>query len=365
MSEMNPPKALPSPDSPATPKRDFAPWAYVAGFVILAAGLFWLWQNPSPPPATGGMEALEQRLARLEQRPAGAPATDLRPLESRLAALEQRPLPAGPDIRPLESRLLGLEQRGMPDTRPLESRLGALEQRPQADTAGIVTRLDVLAGRQDSLSARAQGIEAVAIARQDAAETRLAALEQAASRAKILETRLEILERRLAATEATASQVPALAERAARLARLQTAQAALEKGEKLGAIQGASPALARFATTPPPTEAALRLAFPAAARAASEASVPATSNAPLLDRVWTRAQSVVTVRQGDHVLLGDPAAGVLARARRALEAGDLTGTVAALGDLIGPAAQAMAAWRADAQALLAARAALAELAARA
>lgn len=378
MSDMNEPKALPSPDPAATPKRDFVPWVYGAGFLILAVGLIWLWQNPTPPPgppaaaplANERIEAVEQRLARLEQRPVASPAAspvaDLRPLESRLAALEQRPAPAGPDLRPLESRLLGLEQRRAPDTTPLESRLAALEQRPQADTTGIVTRLDALAGRQDALSARAQGIEAVGIARQDAAETRLAALEQAIARAKALEARLETLERRLAAAETMAGQVPALAERAARLARLQAAQAALEKGEKLGDIPGAPPALARFAAAAPPTEAALRLAFPAAARAASEASVPtAAPDAPLLDRVWTRAQSVVTVRQGDNVLLGDPAAGVIARARRALEAGDLAGAVIALGDLTGKAAQAMAPWRADAQALLAARAALADLAARA
>ena len=109
----------------------------------------------------------------------------------------------------------------------------------------------------------------------------------------------------------------------------------------------------------------MKLAFPAAAKAASEASVPAApAEASALDRVWTRAQSLVTVRQGDRVLLGDPAAGVLARAKRALDAGDLAGAVAALGDLQGPAAQAMAAWRADAQALLGARAALAEMAAK-
>ena len=373
MSEMNEPKALPPPDAladaPRAPKRDLVPWVYGAGFVILASGLIWLWQNPAPPPATGRMEVLEQRLARLEQRPIPtAPSVDLRPLESRLAALEQRPAPAGPDLRPLDSRLAALEQRPVaaaPDLRPLDSRLTALEQRPQPDISGILTRLDAIAGRQDALSARAQGIEAVGIARQDAAEGRLVTLEQAAARAKALEAQIDTLQRRLASAETIAGQVPALAERAARLARLQAAQSALEKGEKLGDIPGAPAALSRFAAAAPPTESALRLAFPAAARAASEASVPATGDAPLLDRVWTRAQSVVTVRQGDNVLIGDPAAGVVARARRALDAGDLAGAVAALGELTGKAAQAMAPWRADAQALLAARAALAELAARA
>ena len=333
------------------------PWIYAGGFVILAIGLIWLWQTPPSPFSTGRIETLERRLALLEQRPALEPP-DLHPLESRLAALEQRPAPTpatAPDLRTLITRLQTLEQRTPPDLGAVDARLTALEQRPAlADTISLVTRLD-------ALSARVQGIEVVGIARQDAAETRLATLEQFTTRAKNLETRLETLERRQTATEATASLVPALADRAARMARLQAAQAALEAGEKLGDIAGAPAALARFATIAPPTEAALRLAFPAAARGAASAPPP-PANAALLDRVWARAQSLVTLRQGDHVLLGDPAAGVLARARRALDAGDLAGAVAALGDLSGLAAQAMAAWRVQASALLAARAALAALA---
>ena len=369
MSDINEPKALPPPQ-PAprpSPARDLVPWITAAGFLTLLIGVIWLWQTPPAPSAAGRLETLERRLAQLEQRPA-PPPPDLRPFDSRLTALEQRPAPTpppGPDLRPLLARLQALEQRAPPDLSALASRLAALEQRPAlADTVSLVTRLDALAGRQDALSARAQGIEAVGIARQDAAETRLGALEQAATRAKSLEARLEILERRQTATEATTLQVPALADRAARMARVQAAQAALEHGEKLGGIPGAPAALARFATIAPPTEAALRLAFPAAARNATNATSPAADNASLLDRVWARAQSLVTLRQGDHVLIGDPAAGVLARARRTLDAGDLTGTVAALGELTGPAAQAMADWRAQASALLAARAALAELATR-
>jgi len=378
MSEMNEPK----PTDPAEltlagspeaenatppPKRDVFPWIYAAGFVVLAAGLVWLWQNPpqrqTQTDLAGRLATLEQRLTQLDKRP--SPAVDLRPLQARLTALEQRADPASPDLAPLTDRVDALEKRPLADLGDLEQRLTAVEQRPAvADAAAIMSRLDALAGRQDALSGRAQDIEAHAVARQTAVETRLAALDQAAAQAKTLEARLEMLEQRLAATENTAKQVPVVAERAARLARLQIALAALEKGEKLGAIPDAPEALARFANTAPPTEAALRLSFPAAAHAAAEASSAVDDNAPLLDRVWSRAQSVVTLRQGDRVLVGDPAAGVLARARRALEAGDLAGTVAALGDLQGPAAKAMEGWRAEAQALLAARAALAELAAR-
>jgi hypothetical protein len=61
--------------------------------------------------------------------------------------------------------------------------------------------------------------------------------------------------------------------------------------------------------------------------------------------------------------VGDPAAGILAEADAKLQAGDLAGTVASIGKLRGPAADAMKNWADQASALLAARAALADLAA--
>src|SRR6185312_15332413 len=97
---------------------------------------------------------------------------------------------------------------------------------------------------------------------------------------------------------------------------------------------------------------------PQAAREALASAHPVTEGRPLLTRLWAQAQDLVTVRQGDHVLLGDPAAGVLERARAALDAGDLEAAVAAVGTLQAASAQAMAGWLAQAKGLLAARAAL-------
>jgi len=370
---MSDPKIPLKPDLPPR-KLDPMMLTYGAALIVLAGGLGWLLLNPAAPPPTGRIDTIEQRLARVELRPAAAPAKapDLGPLEGRLAALERRPLPVPApvvppvNLGPLENRLAALENRAGPDLRPLDSRLMALEQRPAPDTGPLTTRVDALAGRQDALSARAQAIETALTARTEAVEAKLAAAEQTAIRLAAMAARIEALEKRLATAETVTGQVPALAARSARLARLQAAQTALEDGKPLGEIPDAPPALARFATAAPPTEAALRLSFPAAARAAMEASAPApSSDAPLADRLWSRAQSLVTVRQGDKVLVGDPAAGSIGKARRALEAGDLAGTVAALGELQGPAAQAVAAWRAQASALLEARAALSALAGKA
>jgi hypothetical protein len=282
------------------------PWLTGAGFVILAAGLIWVWQHPAVvPPSTEPTEALahrlstlEARVARLEQRPQPQ-SPDLGPLSARVTALEQRPAPQTapsatvPDLAPLEMRLAALEQRQPPNLAPLEARIADLSRRQEAD------------------------------------------------------------ELRLAANEKSARRMPLV----------QAAGLALAAGQKLGDLPGAPPALTRFADASPPTEAALRLAFPGAAREALAAAHPDTEGKPLLTRLWAEAQDLVTIRQGERVLVGDPAAGVLEHARAALDAGDLAAATAAVATLQGAAANAMAPWLAQARSLLEARAALAAWAA--
>jgi hypothetical protein len=235
----------------------------VAGFLVLAGAIAFLWLRPPPVVDTSDTD---QRLAAIE---------------ARLTRLEQRPVPAA--------------AAPAPDLTALRARIADLEQRPGGDA-------EVLAAR-------------------------LTALEQATTKAM----------------------------------RLQAAAVALAAGRKLGDIPNAPPALARFANANPPTEAALRLAYPAAERAALEAGQAPDDDRPFWKRLLTRLEDLVVVRQGDRVVVGDPAAGVLSRARTALRAGDLTGATAALSGLRGPAATAMAAWLADAIALRDARTALVDL----
>jgi hypothetical protein len=339
---MTEPPELPPPETPdesapqPAPRRvskwDLLPWLAAAGFLALTAALVWVWlHRPDQPPAVAE---------------AGAEAEQFGALETRVARLEQRPVPPTPDLGPLTARLSALEQRPAAasgqaaNLAPLETRIAALEAKQQADSQ--------MAGRIDALSARADSLETT----QRAGQSDLA-------------RRLDADEARLAAIERSTSQIPALADRAGRLARVQAIRLALDSGQKLGEIPGAPAPLARFANTAPPTEPGLRLAFPQAAREALSVARPASDGKPLLARVWDEAQDLVTVRQGDRVLVGDPAAGVLARARTALDAGDLSGAVAAVASLNGAAAQAMAGWVAEARALLDARAALAEWAAHA
>ena len=404
--------------SPASTRRDPLSLVYLLGFLVLSGALAYLWLNPAVPDVvaedTSRLDALDRqvrtvsaRVDQAEQRPStqsgadlgpleariaaveargapgtsGAPGTpgdaatpaspvDLGPLEARLAALEARGAPASDgspapegaqatatDLRPLEARLAALEARPAPsppapvDLRPLEERLAAVEARPVPepppapgtviDMTQLATRLDGVAARQDALAGRVT-----------------------AERADML-ARIEAFTNRVDGAEKEAGQVTSVAQRTTRLSAVQSATAALEAGQPLGPVPGAPPALARFAEAPPPTASALRLAFPAAAEAAHAASQPAIeADQPLLNRMWTRAQQTVTVRQGDRVLLGDPIAGVLAGAQERLDAGDLAGTLKALAGLSGPAAAAMANWRGRAQALLDARSALVEMAAQ-
>ncbi|HEY1856918.1 mitofilin family membrane protein [Acidocella sp.] len=156
-----------------------------------------------------------------------------------------------------------------------------------------------------------------------------------------------------------------LAARIELLNQLETARMALDAGQPLGTIANAPPALSNFATTPPPTEAALRLGFPAAARAAEAASVAGDTKGGAWAHALARLENFVTVSAGSHVLVGAPAAAVIGRARTLLDVGDLAGAVAQLNTLSVTTQQAMVGWLAQARALLAARAALASMAGQA
>jgi hypothetical protein len=146
------------------------------------------------------------------------------------------------------------------------------------------------------------------------------------------------------------------------LNRLALARIALDDGKPIGQLANAPPALSQFADSPPPTLAGLRLGFPDAARAAAAASVSADGKLSFWSRAVARVESIVTVSDGTRVLIGAPAAGVLAQARVLLDAGDLAGAVQSIDTLSAPTQSAMGAWLVQARALLAARAALTALA---
>jgi hypothetical protein len=364
--------------------------------------------------ANARLQALPTLEARVNQLPE---------LEGRLRTLESRPAP--PDIRPLESQTTALTERLAAAERGAaqatdraganERRLQALEGRPAFDPAAAAPRaaLDALAARTERLTerveavaARVQGAEAEATRRAEEAARaqgqRIEALErQAAQRAQALEQqasqraqaveqqvaqRLQALEQqgsqrlqalesalgqRIAAVEQAQQRLAAIEGRTARLAAVDGLRAALTAGQPLGPalarVQDAPAALARFGGAAPPTEAALRLSFEEAAkaaRAASDAAAtgPEGTRAGVVDSALARLGGLVTVRRGDQVVWGDAAEAEIERARRALEAGDLELALSHIEQLPPAAREAMRGWTDQARALVAARAALRQLA---
>lgn len=333
------------------------------------------------------LQPLDQRIAALEKRT----PPDLAPLDQRLGALEKRTPPAPEDLGPLDTRVAALEQRPPVDIAPLGARIDALEKRPPVDLAPLGARIDTLEKRPpvdlgpldqrlttlenkppvpSPLDTAGQAVVATLAARVDqltAREDQLGTREQADT-AKLTEElqaqagRLAAQDGKIAGAVAAGSKaggdVEALTAKGARMAALQAGAVALADGRPVGNIPGAPPALAQFATKPPPTEASLRLSFADVAREAHDAGLPPEQDAPFLSRAWARMQRTVTVRQGDRVIVGDPISGVLAHSQSQLDAGDLPGAVATLDQLAGPAAAAMGPWKQQAQSLLDARAAL-------
>jgi hypothetical protein len=330
--------------------------------LVLAAGVLWLLidrpaMTTGPDPA---IATLERRIAALEQRPAQAPppappAPDPRvgALEGRLSALEARPAPTPPppvdadaraSIAALTGRLAAIENRPLPPA-------------PEGAPADAEARAAIA-----SLQARLSAVEARPA---PAPPPPPPPPQDAEARAGLaaLQGRIQALEAR----PATPDQSAAVAALEARLAALGGVTTALDQGRPLGAALGqlpagtaVPPALAAFADRPPPTLAELKLAFPAAARAARDAADAEGEDA--WSRAASRLSTLLTVRKGDQVLIGHPVAQKLATIERSLDAGDVAGAVAASDALTGGAKEAFAPWRARAEALLAAREAVAQLA---
>jgi hypothetical protein len=327
-------------------------------FAALGGGLYYVWTNPQSP----GADAALGDLARKVQAQGQAEAELTSQVQSAADAINQQ-------IQALQARVDKLEKAPPPPPAPEATTAPAT----QSDTTDISRRLDELTAQVQALAARPAPEPAPVAAPQDPQQVadltakiaqleaaQKAALDQIASQQK---QSLDAIGGRIDKLEQGAGKVETEADRAARLAMVQQASAALMAGTPLGPLPGAPESLTRFATAAPPTETGLRAAFPAVAEQARAASRPEAVKTTLWDRALARIEQSVTVRRGEHVIVGDPAAGVLAAAQDQLNNGNLAGAVHALAALQGAAAAAVANWVAQAQALLDARAALSAMAA--
>jgi hypothetical protein len=300
--------ARPVSDAPAR-RRSLWPMLGLIAVLFLAAGEGYLWRlyKALPPDQSGAVAALQAQLAAVQQQQQAAAA------------------PALPPAPPNASAEADLEQK-----------LGAL-------TAQLTTLQTQFAADHGALAALQAN--AVDLGKLDAD------IGAAQAEANTDHGTLVALQGNLATLGKLTGQITAFR-------RLDAARMALDAGQPLGPMPDAPPALARFADAAPPTEAALRLSFPAAARAAKAASVTSDGKRSYWASVTARLEGLITISNGTHVIVGAPAAAVLAQAGQRLDAGDLAGAVSLLGTLSASTQAAMADWLAQARDLLAARGAI-------
>jgi hypothetical protein len=338
-------------------------------------------QRPAPDAALtqrlAGLEGARGEIereteARIAQARRGIEQSVAQAFAQAQAAVQQAVSQLEANDRTIAERLLTIE-RATEATfgeaqRLIEQSLAEREAAEQA-LARQITELRQQ-GERAVAAARQQGEQALAATRQDA-ERRITALT-AAAEARAAEARQQItaafaqrqqaeqaLAQRLAALEARLQQeTTTQAQRLQRLAAVEATRAALDRGQPLGpSLQGLGPnpppALARFATQAPPSEAALRASFEEAARGA---------RGPQGEGILPRLSSALTIRRGEETVVGDPMETTLERARRALDAADLEGAVRILQELPTNARNAMRNWSEQAEAVIAARNALRGLA---
>jgi hypothetical protein len=406
----------PPASAPEPAKRSVVmPVLGLLGFLILAAAIGYLWVRPvpapgmaaTPPDESGAVTALQSdvatlktQLAALDSRessdvaalhsaiaalPAAAPAetassapaknqtasSTAAPAQTASSTAAETPASKSPAAESPASKSPAAESPApSPSTSPSPN---AAQATPEAALVQMVASLsDHLNQLQSAEATQAQQTKSLPSAADIShLSARVDTISQKASQDdSAIRQDLSLLQQQLATLSAqaqtltkNAADLPQLSAQANRLSQILRAQDALRAGLPLGTIAHAPPALTRYADTAPPTEAALRLSFADAAKAADKAGEPTPDEGHFWHRIWLRAQRLVMVRQGDHVVLGDPTSAILAHAQTVLEAGDLSGTLAVLDTLSGPAAAAMASWEDQAHALLQAREALTQMAA--
>lgn len=311
--------------------------------------------TPSDPtPARELARRLERVEKSLKGVAQGASAADpalagtLVELEKRLTAIEARPVPVA-----------AAGKAGAADTIEFTARLAAIDRaiaelrsRPASATTGeseAAERTQALAGRLegvvDQTTALAGRLDALDGSVKDLAEARAEIRNSARRQALVLAVgQLDNAVRSGRAYAKVLTTITPLAEGDAEIA---AALATLE-AKAAGGIA---------------TPARLRASF----QPLIEASLEAEGRPPKdewWDYMWHRIAALVTVRRRGEVA-GEGAQAALARAEARLERGDVGGALEAVRGLDGGAGEALAPWRAEAEAWLSANGALDALGARA
>ena len=353
-------------------KRPVGLWAAgVVAIVVIAGGIyFWpqlsarFGQQTGAPvvadgAATGALRDMRGRIDRLDEA---------------VASLRSGPL----------ARLEAASGKTAAELPRIATRLDAAE-RARAEAGNAAATTAALTARIDSLEKTVSQFSAVLTARLDGLDTRLSGLVSGAAdgmtgNAELrtendrLKAALTAVSRRIETLEEAAAQpapTPAPARGSALVLAVGQLRDALGKAgpftatvESLRAVGGDDPVvssalevLGPLAATGVPTKDRLVATFDAAAAGAARATL-APEGSGWINRTVQRLASVVTIRREGAEVEGDSAHAMLARAEARLAAGDLEGADKALSGLAKEPAAAMAAWRQDAAARIAADGAL-------
>ncbi len=342
---------------PAARNRNVLGWVLLlVVLAVLGTGLYLLrapalreWQRRHgmrEPEAAQRADAITTPMTAREPAPGDAAANDAATgdaaggTSARMAAMQA-------ELATLKAGLAAEQAR----VTTLEGKVAGLEARPVGPApagsaaAGVAMAANdpvasALAGKLDALSARADRMDATLT-------TNSAALRAAQATLSATATRV---------SEAARQQT-----KLARLDRLLAAEVALRAGRPVGRIDGAPPALARFADAAPPTETDLRLRFPALAEEARAASDQGPETGGFWRRVRRHLLSLVTLQHDGKLVVGRAAMATMDEARQALAAGDLAAAADRIASLPPPEAKVFADWLTAARAVVAARAALAQM----
>jgi hypothetical protein len=353
--------------------------AGLLGGLIGVIGLAFAWgaldlgreNGPSP-----NVAALEERIAKLEAAPAPDSAK-IAAFEGRIAALE-----AGTNQMPAE--LTKLESR----VAQLESSLKTLAE--TASEGGSVASAAAVA--QQIAEAEQRLNEKLAAALAESGGASAATLDQlqreiAELKAKFgaladaelgtgpdMGPELNALSDRIAKLEATVPDLAGALGKEARSAALAIAfanlRAAVSDGRpyaaELDTIGALAPTLGDLGVLPAyaekgiPTVPELTRVFALARDSALAVAAPPRGDS-FLDAVWASAQSLVKIKRIDETQAGEGPSAVLAKAKTALDNGDLAGAVQEVKTLDGAARDAFSAWLAEAHARLGAEETLGRL----
>ncbi|WP_114858358.1 COG4223 family protein [Azospirillum brasilense] len=342
-------------EAPREERKSGAGFATAVSLIALlvgAAALSQPWWGPRVPgwPTAGGPAA--PSAAAPAAQPDPALRNQIQQLTERLAKLEQRPAAAPAEGNAAAS---GIDQQTLDNAvGQLAARIQQLEERPQAAAAAAPAEPDPrIAQLTEQLGQVQQRVDAVGSEVQAAGQIRqdVDALKQE------LSTVNQAVETRRDAATAAQTLVLAAGQLRSALAAGQPFQQELQavRAVASGDAQVTQPleAVAGYAAKGVPTQPQLTDRFSAMASDIVRADNQGEGN-DWVEQVTGKIATLVTVRRSGGDAVGDGASAVVARAEAALQAGNLGGAVKELAALKGPAAQVAAPWIADAKARLAA-----------